>query len=371
MKHVRVVRGPTLRGDIVTAVGVMPAETLVELAEVPLRNPLKKSGYQREPSASRISNLAREIQDGHVDLPTAVLLNIRGMQADDLLECLGDDEYHFRLEQHHRLKVVDGQHRIAALKRARETLRADIGNVKIPFVCMIGADEMQEMEQFHVVNSNAKAVPTNLALEIMKERYQNDPEGLGNRLKEKGEQWKVDAQEIAENLNKISYVWKEKIRFANMKVGDTTVPSAGFVKSLKPVLDSVIFRKLAGTNEERAKMLHAYWVAVERVVPDAFESPKKYTLQKGQGANILHGIYPAILDSVRSGTTENPNAQSYEPYLKAVLLDMSGTNSAGDLVAGQEFWRSGRYGVIANYSGRGQQQLIGIMIDRLRELEND
>ena len=54
-------------------------------------------------------------------------------------------------------------------------------------------------------------------------------------------------------------------------------------------------------------MLHAYWVAVERVVPD-HESPKKYTLQKGQGANILHGIYPAILDSVRSGTTENPNA---------------------------------------------------------------
>ena len=48
--------------------------------------------------------------------------------------------------------IVDGQHRVAALDRLMERdpdqWEDDFG---IPFVCLLGADEREEMEQFDVV----------------------------------------------------------------------------------------------------------------------------------------------------------------------------------------------------------------------------
>ena len=40
---------------------------------------------------------------------------------------------------------------------------------------MIGADETEEMTQFYVINSTAKSVRTDLALDLLKQRAENDP----------------------------------------------------------------------------------------------------------------------------------------------------------------------------------------------------
>ena len=45
----------------------------------------------------------------------------------------------------------------------------------IPFVCVLGASEREEMEQFYVVNSTAKSVRTDLAYDLLKQRAENDP----------------------------------------------------------------------------------------------------------------------------------------------------------------------------------------------------
>ena len=59
---------------------------------------------------------------------------------------------------------MDGQHRVAALKKLMEE-DPDGGweKFQIPFICMVGATEPEEMEQFYVVNSRAKSVRTALA----------------------------------------------------------------------------------------------------------------------------------------------------------------------------------------------------------------
>ena len=82
----------------------------------------------------------------------------------------------------------------------------------IPFVCMLGASENEEMEQFHVVNSTAKSVRTDLALVLLKQRAEADPR-LMEALIERGESWKVKAQTIVEELEKMSPVWRQRIRF--------------------------------------------------------------------------------------------------------------------------------------------------------------
>ena len=196
--YMDVIQGPTLRGSIMTVVGVIPAETLVRHHAVPQRDVLRGTGYQRSPSQRRVNDLAASITRHLVDLPTSVLLSLRGESASQVLKRVGPDSYELDLDPEkasteHQLFVVDGQHRVKALAKAMNEDQADILNVKIPFVCMIGADESQEMEQFHVVNSNAKSVPTDLALDLLRARAEHDP-AFAERLKDSGRKWELDAQ---------------------------------------------------------------------------------------------------------------------------------------------------------------------------------
>ena len=150
--RIDVIRGPSLRGGaIMTVVGVICAETLVRHYAVPKRDVLRATGYQREPSPKRVSDLAGSIARREVDLPTSVLLSLRGEGASQALTPIGADSYELDLDpeeatSEHQLFVVDGQHRVKALEKAINEGQADILNMKIPFVCMVGADESQEME---------------------------------------------------------------------------------------------------------------------------------------------------------------------------------------------------------------------------------
>ena len=202
--HIEVIQGPTLHRSIMTVVGVIPAETLVRHHAVPKRDVLRGTGYQRTPSPKRVNELAGSITRREVDLPTSVLLSLRGESASHVLSRVGPDRYELDLDPEkasteHQLFVVDGQHRIKALAKAMNEDQADILNVKIPFVCMVGADESQEMEQFHVVNSNAKSVPTDLALELLHARAINDP-SFEQRIKDGGRKWELDAQGLTQHL---------------------------------------------------------------------------------------------------------------------------------------------------------------------------
>ena len=147
--RIPVVKSSDIEGGITTVVGVITADTLVKRYYVPERNHIKKTGYQRGASSIRVNSLAAELSKGKVDLPTAVLLSIRKPDADDIL--LDENGgYYLDLGEDNkdtRLHVVDGQHRIKALERAMEK-GAKIRNYKIPFVCMMGATEDEEMKQF-------------------------------------------------------------------------------------------------------------------------------------------------------------------------------------------------------------------------------
>src|SRR5271168_1151635 len=59
------------------AVGVITAGQLVKRYTVPQRDARNKRGYQRPVSMARVNKLANDLRTGRVDLPTAVLLNVR------------------------------------------------------------------------------------------------------------------------------------------------------------------------------------------------------------------------------------------------------------------------------------------------------
>ena len=352
--EIGVVHGPTLRGKIPTVVGVIPAETLVMHHYVPRRSTLHGTGYQRNPAQPRISGLARELKNKTVDLPTSVLLNLRDVTEDDVLVKTGSDSYVMHLDPDkaqadHRLFVVDGQHRILALHKALED-GVTLQNKKIPFVCMVGANELQEMEQFHVVNSNAKSVPTDLAFDLLKERALNDSD-YAARIAERGRQWEVSAQLLTERLAQTSSTWKNRIRLPNMPKGETTVPSASFVRSLKVLLTQTALFRGIKEPERQAQIIDAYWHAIRRVLPDAFEEPQAYNIQKGVGVDAMHSIFPIVLDLARSEGYSLFDPEAYVTSLAEALEALEGRDGEGNNVSGVDFWKVGRSGASGGYAG--------------------
>ena len=226
---------------------------------------------------------------------------------------------------------------------------------------MIGANEAQEMAQFHIINTNAKPVSTSLAFTLLKERSENDTE-FSRLFEARGQKWKIDAQNITEKIGAQDGIWHKRIRFPNMEKGITTTSSANFAKSLKPVLDSYTLKKEPDIDK-KVQIITAYWNAVSRAVQEAFEQPLKYNIQKGLGVDIIHGIYPAIADSVRGSGNSLYHPDSYKEYLENGLLELSGINGSSEQVTGADFWRTGSAGAAGSFgAAAGKRRLTEIIM---------
>jgi DGQHR domain-containing protein len=363
-----IIQGPKLRSGISIIAGVIPFGALLGHYDVPYYNFTTKRGYQRAPQLSRISQFATEIKKGRVDLPTAVLLNIRTKAA---LSALQNDKLNldqlFSGDNAAKFYVVDGQHRILAFQKAFDDGWHKAAEFQVPFTCMLGADEDEEMEQFYVVNSNAKAVRTDLAYALLKKRSESE-EGLMESLQERGRDWQVSGQAIVERLAVESVVWKQRIRLPGMEKGETIIPSASMVTSLKPVLTSPYFSRLKA--DQQLRVLEAFWEGIRNLLRDAFDTPSEYAIQKGVGVIVMHALFPEILELVRDKGMAPMEPISFEQVLGGSLNDLVGETSENKTVEGVEFWAAGPRGAAGSYSSSaGRRVLIAKIRSRLPELE--
>ena len=343
-------------------VGEIDAGSLTSRMVVPRRVHAEGAGYQRPVSRARVRRLAAELKAERVSLPTAVLLNLRAYdQSRNLVQqreqtCLAvrDDELH----------VVDGQHRLEALKDLIESDEGDWESFKIPFVCLLGASELEEMRQFHVVNSEAKSVGTDLANALLRERAKTDPE-FRNYLVERGEDWRVRAQELAELLQETE-PWRGRIRFeGEKKQRSMTIPSSGMVTSLKGLVTTSAAYFARVDQESQVAILAAFWGGVLRVLPDAREEPEAFTLQKMVGAAVLHSVLPHVIELIRESGGSVLNPADFEEVLRGPLQELEGQNSEMENVSGVEFWRSGPGGVAGGFSSNAGRRVIQQRIESL------
>jgi DGQHR domain-containing protein len=345
------------KGHTLQVVGVISAGVLVQNFVVPFRDSRHKQGYQRPVSQTRVNKLVADLRSGRVDLPTAVLLNIRG-RPDAVVEQPETGMTVFR-PNGRDLYVVDGQHRIAALAKLVEEDPDKWQGYQVPFVCMIGATEMQEMRQFYVVNSTAKSVRTDLALDLLKQQAESDPDLMAS-LVEKGESWKVEAQTIAEQLAR-TRLWRHRIRFPGDPAAETTIGSAGMAGSLKQILATPYFGAISTQN--RVKILEAYWEGVERVIPEAFKEPTAFAIQKSIGVQIMHALLVSALEYLRSKGMSVVEPESYESTLEDSLTNLEGDTAEGGPAVGADFWRAGPNGAAGSFSSNAGRR---VLISRLR-----
>ncbi|MDA8002724.1 MAG: DGQHR domain-containing protein [Alphaproteobacteria bacterium] len=370
-----VIKGIQLRNGVKTVMGVITVDALLKRYQVPEWDQVKKSGYQRTPSLPRVNQLANDLcnKKRKVDLPTAVLLSIRDISVESVFSLGNGSSGVLDLGEENGkgasvLYVVDGQHRIKALEKARAN-GAKLKDFKLPFICMIGANEFQEMVQFHVVNSNAKSVNTKLALSLIKERAR-DP-AFREELIEKDLKWQTEAQEVADRMLKSSLIWRGKIGFAGMSTKGTVIPITSMVKSLEPLFRprGAYFRAIRNP-ETQMQIIDAYWQGVKKNLQPAFEEPKAYSLQKGVGVRVLHGIFADVLNLVQNDRKSLHSVSAYQKILEAPLKKIEGYNGNGQHVSGLDFWKSGKDGAIGQYSsGAGINTVTELLLQLLPELK--
>lgn len=363
--RIPVIDAPSLQDGVPMVMGAMPAKILTRLFETPKRDSRRKSGYQRELSTARVNKLVDDLQSKRVDLPTAVLLNLRGFKRDRNITLENGHKYLLPLEG--PLYVVDGQHRIAALARLVEDNPAEWSDFRISFIAMLGASERDEMRQFYVVNSTAKSVRTDLALDLLKQQAESDAE-LMITLTERGEAWKVEAQEITEALCDNSPVWRDRVRFPLEPKGSTTIGSAGMVGSLKPLLSTAYFGQISTSN--RVRLLDAYWKGIKKVIPEVFDEPEDFNIQKSIGVSVMHSLLIYVIEHIRSKGWSVLDPDSFAMTLEDTLTKLQGDNSEGSPVEGSDFWRVAPDGASGAYSSSaGRRVLLANLRSRLPEVE--
>ena len=360
---VPVVKGQALRSGVPLVVGSIGVSDLLGRYKVPYRDSLRKEGYQRKPQESRISRFATALTKNRVDVPTSILMNIRGEKAGQLLriengqlflEIAKEDRTHFY--------VVDGQHRVEAFRKVVADDFERWKDERVQFVLMIGASEQEEMDQFYVVNTEAKSVRTDLAQDLLKQRAEADSRVLDEAI-ERGQDWRIEAQAIVEILNQTSNFWSGRIRLANAEKGATLIPSASFVTSLRsPLVKSPFFSAL--NREDKIRVLDAYWKGVRTVLREPFdEDPDDYTLQKGIGVTALHEVLLNVLEILRSKGESVFDADAYARVVDSALIDLEGENTKGEPVRGSDFWLGQKMGGAAGtYSSSAGKRVLAAKI---------
>jgi DGQHR domain-containing protein len=361
---IAVVPSQPLRSGVRTVVGSVTVGDLAPRLAVAIRDFLRKEGYQRDPSRSRVNQLGDDLKRRLVDLPTAILLNIRSEEFDESMIVERAGQLVLELGDV-RLWAVDGQHRgLSLVQRCFLDDPERWAAFRISACIMLGATEDQEMEQFHVVNSTAKSVPTDLALDLLKHRTEIDP-SLWKVLDERGQSWKVEAEALTEALASTP-VWKGRIRFPGLPKSDTVIGSSSMVTSLRPLLQMAYFQMLA--KPRQVSVVDAFWQGVRNVLPGVFHAPEAHALMKSTGVMAMHSLIVPVLEIASRGRNDT-DPEVYEEIMRDALMDLEGSNSAGRLVRGPDFWLSGPEGAAGTFSSNaGRRVLLGMLRRRLPKL---
>ena len=262
-----------------------------------------REGYQRPPKESRFGagkgSIVRYLLDEMGAFPTSVLVNVRGSVKFTVKNRISNNiEFgELAIPDNEKLWIIDGQHRLEALKRAMAK-KAEFGDYPLPISILNCSDKFSEMLHFYVVNSRQRKIPTDLVYKHL--------QVMVNRIVLSGKQWLKEiivgpAQErqamaayIVDYLesNKESPFYG-KIRFT----GETREPHHLLTDyTLTYWIAKILTEKAyAGMGYERvAEMLVDYWTAIKELYLDCFENANEYTLLKTTGVASFTYLFPTI-----------------------------------------------------------------------------
>jgi DGQHR domain-containing protein len=312
------------RGKILF-VGSMPVKELLKIYKIDIwkiTDPIEKRGIQRSPIPAHFRKIGKSLTNPNVSFPTAVVLSsdlANDSKGSEVFEGITlpkgmrirtvdteNDLVNIEIDSEQlKLQVVDGQHRIRGIEFALEKgILSPDETFNLPYVLILAQDRYEEIQNFYSINSKAKRVATDLALQLMNEMEESDPR-YHLSLPEKK---KVIAVNIANTLNEDgSSVWYGNISQGNISTKDEIISSTSFVTSILPILTIPFFneeiKNLGSGNSDiqdyghdKAKIINNFWDALKRIMPSVFDEKTDWVIQKTPGVYILHKVFSQVLN---------------------------------------------------------------------------
>ncbi len=334
-------------------------------------------GYQRELNRARAEAFAKFIAYGDKFSPASILLNIRNINNVKLEKdkiSLTDDEY---------LWVVDGQHRLEGIKMLFGS-GLEYEDMDIPVIMVNLKSKFEEAILFAVFNKTQTGVRYDLVEQILAEQIKRgnaDVESLVNEYNKAGTKILKELQPHLKAIEVINILnddknspWYNLIKFPNEqnKISEKKIIRLrSFSSSLEPLID--YFKR--GSNPDAktiAKHLMVFWDALKEIMPEAFNDPKSYVLQKSTGVTVLHTVYPKILIAAVGENTSIPKKEELVDGLKKIR-DFLGDNDENFLFS--EYWnakngKAGRSGTSKKSFKQLSEEIMASLDSYIQKAQN-
>lgn len=293
---------------------------------------LMRQGYQREPMPRHYMKVSNYVNRADSFLPTSVLLSAREKKLTFLRDAPESNVGTLQIrEEDLPLWEVDGQHRLKGIRHViEEKGRTELRGFPVLVCIADNLTKYEEIQQFHIVNTTAKGVRSDLADRLMLLMEEWHPNSVRSVIPA-SQVWQLRATKLTAIMNEQkNSPWEGRIRAPNTGKGGTIISERSFSTSLKPILlDSTISNY---TDEGIVKWLTAFWVTVADLMPEAFEQPQDYAVQKTPGVYIFHMVIPRIFSLwLRDGKEGRAGIQRI----------LSANPQISEYFTNAQFWRSG------------------------------
>ncbi len=293
--------------EVVLYTTALPISAVLDRFDVDVYDPGKNpSGYQRRPVEYRFKEISRYVQNNEGLLPTAILVNIRD-QAKFVPSHDGDSVGLLKIPEGARLWVVDGQHRVYGLREAADKLKQSTPAAElaydVPVVFTVGLNKIQEMRLFHIVNSKARNVPTDLAAQLLFRAVREQGKAFVHSGKGSEKDFrKAVGTKIAYHLNGTPGPWQGKIRLPNEPSNRKKKPLQvnAIASSLEPTLRDNYLKSIYEPETDKewttvCGLVSTYWQALSELMPQAFAHIETYSAQRTAGVYAFHEILQDVI----------------------------------------------------------------------------
>ncbi|MHA8138697.1 DGQHR domain-containing protein [Lactobacillaceae bacterium Scapto_B20] len=343
--------------------------------------PIEEQGSQREPIKAHYRKIGRQFEKNDFWLPTSIVMSesaeLLPKNSDNQFARTKDDSFtidrvespldmpivRVTLKNDHKLRVVDGQHRIKGIEYAiNDKHIPGLNDFELPYVLMITKDRIDEIQSFYEINSTPKKVATDLALQLL-----NELENQRNGKLSAAELNKLIALNASMDLNSDpDSVWYNGISIGKTKDMNVIASSTSFVGALRKLISGknaskVILNYITSGHEKTtespndkdqmgellSKILVNYWNALKKLLPDAFpddpEKKQKWVIQKTPGIYSMNLVAGKVLDlmfyraGIKDFSVENI-ADFLNKYGETGIKDVTywrGNNKKAGIVGGE------------------------------------
>lgn len=257
-------------------------------------------GYQREQKPEHIRSILNYINSYKENclFPNSIILAIN---EEDYLKTITYDEEVIDLDvSKYSFRIVDGQHRLEAIKQSNYEFDLNVVILIIP-----QKERIKELDIFITINSKAKKIPTDLA-ELARYKYL-----LLNEVDNFNLDESIDyvSMKIIVELNESNKYWKDAIKIdINEKPNVGIVGVSAFKKTIKDIvklelsnIGSLDFGKLDDKSNEIKKLIEKTWEICHVKWKYCFNESEqqvtyinKYYIQKTMGISVIHGLIKEI-----------------------------------------------------------------------------